>query len=269
MPVYVSICLTAQLSICLHGQLSSHSMDENRVLLKSLNKHQFSLSSGKDKRHFIPRPKCIFREYSTMYPTPLMRSHWNCQGSKAMAIAFINFTHEISGCTSHVILHLFYLLISSNYDLLICLYMLPNHHLYVNFVVDISEYRWKYTAKILWNIEPLLDNGSINTFPQRHSWQTAHCWIMRTTICEHKGHPLLGSGCVFCAVVWLEVSMTVTRVEAGSNTSIVTLRVIGGDEKGSLESETVKCGHESYGTRTWKWLRWRGPAAIVNNRPVL
>jgi hypothetical protein len=29
-------------------------------------------------------------------------------------------------------------------------------------------------------------------------------------------------------------------VEVGSNTSIVTLRVVGGDEKGSLESETVK-----------------------------
>jgi hypothetical protein len=38
---------------------------------------------------------------------------------------------------------------------------------------------------------------------------------------------------------------------------------------GSLESETVKCGHESRGTRTWEWLRWRGPAAIVNERPIL
>jgi hypothetical protein len=41
-----------------------------------------------------------------------------------------------------------------------------------------------------------------------------------------------------------------TRVEAGSNTSTVALRVVGGDEKGSLESETVKYGHESHGTRT-------------------
>jgi hypothetical protein len=32
-------------------------------------------------------------------------------------------------------------------------------------------------------------------------------------------------------------------VEAGSNTSIVALRVVGGDEKGSLKSETVKYGH--------------------------
>jgi hypothetical protein len=41
-----------------------------------------------------------------------------------------------------------------------------------------------------------------------------------------------------------------TCVEAGSNTSIVTLRVVGGDEKGSLKSETVKYGRESQGTRT-------------------
>jgi hypothetical protein len=32
----------------------------------------------------------------------------------------------------------------------------------------------------------------------------------------------------------------VPRVEAGSNTSTVTLRVVGGDEKGSLKSETQK-----------------------------
>jgi hypothetical protein len=31
-----------------------------------------------------------------------------------------------------------------------------------------------------------------------------------------------------------------TRVEAASNTSTVTLLVVGGDEKGSLKSETVK-----------------------------
>jgi hypothetical protein len=39
-------------------------------------------------------------------------------------------------------------------------------------------------------------------------------------------------------------------VEAVSNTSTVALRVVGGDEKGNLESETVKYGHESRGTRT-------------------
>jgi hypothetical protein len=56
---------------------------------------------------------------------------------------------------------------------------------------------------------------------------------------------------------------------AGSNTSTVVLRVVGDVEKGSLESETVKYGHKSQGTGTWKLLCWRGPAAIVNDRPVL
>jgi hypothetical protein len=46
------------------------------------------------------------------------------------------------------------------------------------------------------------------------------------------------------------------REEAGSNTSTVTLRVVGGDEKGSLKSETVKYGREFQGTWTQERLRW-------------
>jgi hypothetical protein len=61
----------------------------------------------------------------------------------------------------------------------------------------------------------------------------------------------------------------VTRVKAVSNTSTVTLRVVGGDEKGSLKSETVKYGRESLGTRTWERLRWQGSAAYTKDRPVL
>jgi hypothetical protein len=34
---------------------------------------------------------------------------------------------------------------------------------------------------------------------------------------------------------------------------------------GILESETVKCGHESCWTQTWECIHWRGPAAIVND----
>jgi hypothetical protein len=56
---------------------------------------------------------------------------------------------------------------------------------------------------------------------------------------------------------------------AGSNTSIVTLRVVGGDEKGSLKSETVKYGRESQGTGTRERLRCQGPAEYTTNRPVL
>jgi hypothetical protein len=59
--------------------------------------------------------------------------------------------------------------------------------------------------------------------------------------------------------------MVITRVEAGSN----TLLVVGGDEKGSLKSETVKYGLKSQGTWTTERLRWQGPAAIVNVRPFL
>jgi hypothetical protein len=43
-----------------------------------------------------------------------------------------------------------------------------------------------------------------------------------------------------------------SRVEAGSNTSTVTLRVVDATKRESLESETVKYGHESQGSRTRK-----------------
>jgi hypothetical protein len=55
----------------------------------------------------------------------------------------------------------------------------------------------------------------------------------------------------------------------GSNTATVTLRIVGGDEKGSLKSETVKYGRESHGTRAQERLRWQGPAAYIKDRPVL
>jgi hypothetical protein len=58
-------------------------------------------------------------------------------------------------------------------------------------------------------------------------------------------------------------------VEAGSKTSTVTLRVVGGDENGSLKSERVKYGREYHGTRTRERLRWQGPAAYTKDRPVL
>jgi hypothetical protein len=54
----------------------------------------------------------------------------------------------------------------------------------------------------------------------------------------------------------------------GVNTSTVTLRVVGGNER-SLESETVKYGRESQGTRTRERLYWQGPPAYTKDRPVL
>jgi hypothetical protein len=67
---------------------------------------------------------------------------------------------------------------------------------------------------------------------------------------------------------WIQ-AVLLSRVEAWSTTSTVALRVLGGDKKGSLESETVKYGRESHGTRTPEWLRCHRPAAVVNDRPVL
>jgi aromatic ring hydroxylase len=59
----------------------------------------------------------------------------------------------------------------------------------------------------------------------------------------------------------------ITRVEAGSNTSTVTLRVARGDEEGSLKSVTVKYGRESQGTRTQERLRWPGQQHIQKTDP--
>jgi hypothetical protein len=57
-----------------------------------------------------------------------------------------------------------------------------------------------------------------------------------------------------------------TRLEAGSNTSTVILRVVEDDKKEVSKFETVKYGHESQETRTLERLRWRGPAAYTSER---
>jgi hypothetical protein len=82
-----------------------------------------------------------------------------------------------------------------------------------------------------------------------------------------------------CLLSWLpnnynqmletEVRHKKSHVDLGPETSILALWVIGGDKRGSLKSETVKYDHKSYETQTQKWLHWQGPAAIVNDRPVL
>jgi hypothetical protein len=58
-------------------------------------------------------------------------------------------------------------------------------------------------------------------------------------------------------------------MKAGSNTSTVTVRVVGSDEKGSLKSEAVKYGRESQGTGTRERLLWQRPAAYTKDRPGL
>jgi hypothetical protein len=65
------------------------------------------------------------------------------------------------------------------------------------------------------------------------------------------------------------VSGIESLVEEPSNTATVALRVIGVDEKGRFESETVKYGLEYQRTTTGKLLHWREPAVIVNDKPVI
>jgi hypothetical protein len=73
----------------------------------------------------------------------------------------------------------------------------------------------------------------------------------------------------FSSYLSLSLMQVLIHVDAGSNTSTVTLRVIGGDEKGILKSETVKDGNKSQVIRTRERLRWRGPAAYTKDRLVL
>jgi hypothetical protein len=49
----------------------------------------------------------------------------------------------------------------------------------------------------------------------------------------------------------------------------VILRVIRGDEKGSLIYDIVKYGLESQGPQIRERLRWQEPAAYIKDRPVL
>jgi hypothetical protein len=85
---------------------------------------------------------------------------------------------------------------------------------------------------------PLLGNGRINTHSRTAEEKCFPWGPCRGIIRGHRR------------------SSEANRVEAGSNTSTVTLRVVGGDETGSLKSEAVKYGHESQGTRTRGRIRW-------------
>jgi hypothetical protein len=59
-------------------------------------------------------------------------------------------------------------------------------------------------------------------------------------------------------------------VEAGSNTSSVTLRAVGGDETGSLKSKTVKYGRESNGIQIRERLHWQGQQHVQKQtRPLV
>jgi hypothetical protein len=118
-------------------------------------------------------------------------------------------------------------------------------------------------------VHSLLANGSPNTRCRNNEQKRKSIASQRSGkhVSVTKGH-----------FPWLLVAYTRaektdsggrSRVKAGSNISTVALRVVGGAEEESLESETVKYDQESHGTRTRKSLRWREPAEILNDRPLL
>jgi hypothetical protein len=112
-----------------------------------------------------------------------------------------------------------------------------------------------------WKLETLRKTNRCLGINTRSPWQqnggtVKTWWLLSRLPCRYKRQ---------CIREFKEE----TRVEAGSNTSTVTLQVVGGDEKGSLKSETVKYGHEFHGTRTWERLHCRGPAAYIQDRSVL
>jgi hypothetical protein len=128
--------------------------------------------------------------------------------------------------------------------------------------------------------QPLLGNSIVHTF------------TCNDRTCNHGTHFL-------CFPFWGYMTKsstsieTVTCVEAGSNTSTaaqsyeatkkesnawsiagsscscgIWIRGPGPLGLGSFESETLRCGYESRGTRNREWLCWRGPPAVVTDRPV-
>jgi hypothetical protein len=105
------------------------------------------------------------------------------------------------------------------------------------------EYYYRFNI-VTWMVTAFLGNGQINMLP----------WIMQQYADCLLCGPCRGvSKCRFFSLNKLRHRLLhYTRVEAGSNTSTVTLRVVGGDEKGSLKSETVKYGRKSQGTTTEK-----------------
>jgi hypothetical protein len=131
-----------------------------------------------------------------------------------------------------------------------------------------------------WRNRLLLDNGSVSTFRcngyacksqsvatglSHVSWQRIKQSNTRTVggnDPRQTGRLTVGRN------IRLRLSRRSSCVEEGSNTFTVALRVVGGNEKGSLEFETAKYGCESHRTRIREWLHWRCPTAIVNDRPV-
>jgi hypothetical protein len=103
----------------------------------------------------------------------------------------------------------------------------------------------------------LLGNDSVNIFPPKWTHTTREEFVSKQRIGKQNNRLL----CFLWGPPRKYITRIlwgwdrITRVEAGSNTSTVTLRVLGGNKNGSLKSETVKYARESQGTRSRERLR--------------
>jgi hypothetical protein len=124
---------------------------------------------------------------------------------------------------------------------------------------------------LLWRTNSLLDNGLLKTFPgNNHAWRNQSVAPSSYMVSEamHSCRTVMEPLEAVISIRFSGIYKIPPRVEAGSNTSTVALRVVGGDEKGSLKSETVKYDSKSHGTRTRERLHWQGPAAYTKDRHV-
>jgi hypothetical protein len=115
---------------------------------------------------------------------------------------------------------------------------------------------------MLWRIDPLL-SGSLKATTVSGQRLVKH--VRAVTNTQGTIDLLLEMGCFLCRPCRDIIRRTVGSVSS----TRVNLRVVGGDEKESLKSETVKYCRQSQRTRTRERLRWQEPAAYTKNRPVL
>jgi hypothetical protein len=124
---------------------------------------------------------------------------------------------------------------------------------------------------IMWYIDPLQDNNR-----ERSSYITAVAkqWPRKQACYVGKTCAAIEEGCFLCDPCRDIISKTVkSEFSPPCGGGVEYLHRDPASRrrrrKGKSRSETVKYGRKSYGTRTRKWLRWRRPAGIVNDRPVL
>jgi hypothetical protein len=140
----------------------------------------------------------------------------------------------------------------------------------INVVFSINGASY-YNVTDLFNTLP--GNRFVNTKTGNNRMGIVFCAVRAEQNHAAMGSLLPGDAAVNMHPQQWETVFSVESVERSclknERRSTMTPRVVGGDEKGSLKTETVKYGRDPQGTRTREKLRWRGRAAYTKDRPVL